>query len=76
MSSGLLSPILLTRGLLVGLPMGFPTGEFSFPLKRCEMRGCCPTFYVEALASSDVAYFLTSFLEETLPAVSVSAVSV
>ena len=76
MSSGLLSPILLTQELLVGLPMGLPTGEFSFPLKRCEMRGCCPMFCVEALASSDVTCFLTYLLEESLPAVSVSAVSV
>ena len=40
----LLSPILLTRELLVGLPTGLPACEFSFPLKRC----CCPTFSVEA----------------------------
>ena len=58
MSSGLLSPIQLTRELLVGLPTGLPTGEFSFPLKRCEMRGCCPTFCVEALA---ICTFLVGF---------------
>ena len=61
MSSGLLSAIGHTRELLVGLLTGLPDGELSLTLKLCEMRGCCPTCCVEALASLEFKCFVFSF---------------